>query len=77
VAKERGDRTVAQRRYQTERVFDHVGDTERCEIAIVVAVPARGAAEAALVGGDHVVPGVGERQHHLAPTVGNFWETVQ
>ena len=73
----RGHRAVAQRPYEPQRVSDHVEDAEGAEVAVVVAVPARGAPVASLVGGDHVKPGRRDRQHHLPPAVRELREAVQ
>jgi len=43
----------------------------------VALLPARGAAIAALIGCDHVKARLGQRQHHLAPAVGQLRKTVQ
>ena len=77
VADDGGNGTVAERRDEPQRVPHQVEDTKGAQIAIVVAVPAGGAAIAALVGGHHVKPLRRQRQHHLAPAVGELREAVQ
>ena len=72
-----GDGAIAERRDQAERVAHQVEHAERAEVAVVVAVPAGGAAVAALVRRDHVIAGRRQRQHHLAPAVGELREAVQ
>ena len=62
---------------QTQRVPDQVEHAERAEVAVVIAVPARGASVAPLVGSDHVKPGGGDGQQHLSPAVRQFREAVE
>src|SRR5580704_3554996 len=47
------------------------------DIAVIVAVPAGGAAVTPLIRGDHVKPRVGEGRHYLSPAKAEFRETVQ
>ena len=47
------------------------------EVAVVAAVPAGGAAIAALVGREDVEAGRRERRHHLAPAIGELRKAVQ
>ena len=68
---------VAEGPNQSQRVADQVEHAERAEVAVVAAVPARGAPVTSLVRGDHVKPGCGQRQHHLPPTVRKLGEAVQ
>jgi len=67
---------VPQRVDQPDGVARHVENAKRIRVGVVGVVPAGGAAVAALVGGDHVIAGVGEGRHHFAPAVGEFWESV-
>ena len=71
------DAIVAERRHQPERVAHQIGEPERSEVAVVIRVPAGGAAIAALVRRDHVIAGCRERRHHLAPAEGEFGKAVQ
>ncbi len=72
-----GDRAMAERRHQPEHVAHQVGQTERREVAVIGGVPAGGPAVAALVGRDHVIAGRRERQHDLAPAVGELGKAVE
>ena len=58
-------------------VPDQVQDAERVDVAVVGTVPTRGAAIAPLIGGDDVIARRRDRQHHLAPAVGELREAVQ
>ena len=49
---------------------------ERRQVVVEVHVGAAAAAVAALVGRHHVEAGLGQRQHHLAPAVGELREAV-
>ena len=49
---------------------------ELIEIGVEALLPAGGAPVAALVGRHHVIAGLGERQHHLAPAVGQLGVAV-
>ena len=49
-------RAVAERVYERHRISHHVEDAERIGIGVIGIVPAGGAAVAALVGSDHVIP---------------------
>ncbi len=64
-------------RHQPERVAHQVEHAEAGEVAVVVGVPAGGAAIAALVRRDHVIARFRQRQHHFAPAVGEFGKAVQ
>ena len=77
VADHRRDRAMAECRDQPQRIPDCVQNAERAQIAIVIGVPARGAAIAALIGCDDVKAGSRERRHDLAPGIGDFRKTVQ
>ena len=70
-------RLVAERIDEPGGVAHHVEDAERIAVGVVGAVPAGGAAIAALVGRDHVIAGGRERQHHLAPAIGELGKAVQ
>ncbi len=72
-----GDGTNAERREQRQHVLHQVERPERPEIAVVGLVPAGGAPVATLIRREHVVPGPGERRHHLAPAIGKLREAVQ
>ena len=71
------DAAIAECRHQAERVAHQIEQPERSEIAVVVGVPAGGAAVAALVRRDHVIAGFRQRRHHLAPAIGEFGKAVQ
>ena len=73
----RVDRSIAERRHQPERVAHQIGEAERGEVAVVVGIPAGGAAIAALVGCDDVVAGGSQLRHHLAPGKGELGKAVQ
>jgi len=51
------DGAVAKRVDQPDGVSHHVEHAEGIGIGVIRVVPARGAPVAALVGGDHVIPG--------------------
>ena len=70
MADDRRDRRVAEGRDQPQRVAHRVQNAERAQIAVVIGVPPGGAAIAALVGGDHMKPGRGQRRHDPAPGIG-------
>jgi hypothetical protein len=73
----RGDRAITQGSDQPQRVSDGVEQAKGGEVSIVVGIPPSGAAIAALVGRDNMEPRRGERQHHLAPRIGDLREAVQ
>ena len=77
MAHHRRHRAVAQRGNQAERVSHQVEHAKHAEIAVVAGVAAGGAAVAALIGRHHMKTSGGDRQHHLAPTVGEFRKAVQ
>ena len=70
-------RAMAERVDEPHGIAHHVEDAEGIGIGVVGIVPARGAAVAALIGGDHVIARRRQRQHHLAPAVGEFREAMQ
>ena len=72
-----GDFMEPQRVQQGERVLHQVERARGGKVAVVTRVPTGGAAITALVGRNHVVTGVSQRQHHLAPAVGQLGETMQ
>src|SRR6185437_16819083 len=72
-----GGLAVAERRDEGERVAHQIEQAEGAEIAVIGAVPAGGAAIAALVRGDDAIAGGGERRHRLAPAIGELGEAVQ
>ena len=69
--------TVAQRRDQPQGIPDQVEHAKGVEVTIVVAVPARGAPIAPLVGSNDMKPGRRKGQHHLSPAIGQFREAVE
>ena len=73
----RVDVRVAERRYQPERVAHQIEQPEGIEVAVIISVPAGAAAVAALVRRDHVIAGLGQHRHHLAPAIGEFGKAVQ
>src|SRR5262245_28962347 len=73
----RRHRAVAQRRDQAQRVPDKIRKAKRIEVAGVRIVPSRGASVATLIGGYYVISRCRQRQHHFAPTVGEFRESMQ
>ncbi len=77
MADDRRDMAVAESEDERQRVADQVEEAEGAEIAVVVAVPSGGPPIAALVGRHHMEPRRGERQHHLAPTVGELRKAVE
>jgi len=77
VAGHRGDLAVAQRHHQPQRIAHQVQHAIAGEVTVVALVPAGAAAVAALVGGDRVEAGGGQRRHQLAPAVGQLGEAVQ
>ena len=71
------DGAIAESGDQPERVAHEIRQAERGEVAVVIGVPSRGAAIAALVRRDDVIAGFGKRQHHLAPAIGKLRKAVQ
>ncbi len=71
------NRPVTERRHQSQGIAYQVQHAKRADIAIVVTVPARGTAIAALIGRDHVITGLRDRQHHFAPTVRKLRKAMQ
>ena len=72
-----GHAAIPQRRDQSQRITDQVEHAKRGKVGVVAIVPAGGPPVPALVGRDHVIPGFSEREHHLAPAVGEFRKPVQ
>ena len=68
---------IAEREDKSERVAHQIGQAERGEVAVVIRIPAGGAAIAALVRRDDMIAGLAERQHHLAPAIGQLRKAVQ
>ena len=68
---------VTEGRDQRQHVAYQVEHAKRRKVAAIVAIPAGGAAISALVGRDHVIAGLGHRQHQLAPAIGKFGKAVQ
>ena len=62
---------------QPQRVANHVQPAERREVAIVVVVPSGRAPVPSQIGRDDVIPGLGQRHHHVPPAVGQLWEAVE
>ncbi len=58
--------------HQCQRIPDRIQYAERMQVAVVIRAPAGRAAIAALVGGNDVKPRLGQRQHHLAPRIGDL-----
>ena len=71
------DRAMAEREGERQRIFHDVENAERREVAVVGSVPAGGAAIAALVRCNDVKSGCRQRQHHLAPAIGELRKAVQ
>ena len=76
VADHAGQRAVAQRRGQRQQVADAIEGRERRQVVVELHLGAAAAPVAALVGRHHVEAGLGQRQHHLAPAVGQLREAV-
>jgi hypothetical protein len=72
-----GDRAKAKSGDKAGGVPDQVENAEGGNIAIVTAVPARGAAESALVGSNYVEAGASERQEDFSPTVSKLGKAVK
>ena len=68
---------MARREQHADRVAQQVHEAEAGEVAVVVGVPASGAAVAALVGRDRVVARGRERRKDLAPAVSDLGKAVQ
>jgi hypothetical protein len=68
---------VTQRINEPGRVPHHVENPERVGIGVKRTIPSCRTAVAALIGCNHVVAGLRERQQHLAPAVGELREAVQ
>ena len=72
-----GGLPIPQRIDQRQGIAHQIEEPERDEIAVIVVIPACGAAVTALVRCDDVVTRVSQVRHDLAPAVGEFGETVQ
>ena len=72
-----GHGAVAERIDEPDGVAHHVENAEGIGIGVIGVVPAGGAPVAALVGGDDVITRRRQRQHHLAPAIGQLREAVQ
>ena len=72
-----GHPAIAERRHEAQRVPHHVEAPERVEIGVVAGVPARRPPIAALVRRHDVIPRRGERDHHMAPAVGELGKAMQ
>ena len=72
-----GDRAHVERCQQIQGIAHDVEQMEGGEIAVVVRVPTGCAAVTALVRRDHMVAGLGQRGHHLAPAIGQFGKAMQ
>ena len=70
-------KAIAECRNQSERIAEHVECAEGSEVGFVARIPARGAAETALIRRDSVITGFGEPHHHLAPAIGEFGKAVE
>lgn len=79
VADDAADGAVTQSMDEHDHVTQEVGPGEGGQVDLVEAsgVPARGAAEPALVGRDDVEAGISEQRKHLAPGEGDPGEAVQ
>lgn len=62
---------------QPQHVAHQVQHAKATEVAVIIRVPAGGAAIAALVGCDDVVARLGQRRHHLAPAIGQLRKAMQ
>jgi hypothetical protein len=70
-------RAIAERGDEPQRIPHQIEKAEGAEVAIVIAVPADGAAIAPLVGDNHMKPSLYQREHDLPPAVGEFREPMQ
>ena len=77
MADDAGHLGSTQRRHQAQRVAHIIQRAEFGEIGIKARGPAGGAAIAALVGRDDVVARSRQRQHDLAPGIGDLREAMQ
>ena len=71
------DRAVTEGVDEPDGISHHVEHAKRIGIGVVRIVPAGRAAVAALIGSDHVIPRRCQRQHHLAPAIGELREAMQ
>ena len=62
---------------QPENVTDKIGDRERREITVVVAIPASRSTIAPLVRRHHMIARICQGQHDVSPAVGQFRKPVQ
>ena len=72
-----GDRPVAERQHQAQGIPHLVQRSKRREVRIVIRTPAGGATVAANIGGDDVIAGLCQRNHHVPPTVGQLGKAMQ
>ena len=69
--------TVAESRDEPQGIPYQVENAEGADVAIIVAVPARGAPVAPLIGSNNVKPRRRDGQHQLPPAVRELRESVQ
>ena len=74
---DRRHRSIAKRRHETECIADDVEPAVRREVAVVVRIPAHGPSVSTLVGSDHVVASLGQRNHDPPPAVRELREAVE
>jgi hypothetical protein len=71
-----GQRPMAERRGEGQHVAHPVQRGVRRQVLIESDLRPAASAVAALVWRHHVIPGIGQRQHHLAPAVAKLWKAV-
>ncbi len=77
MAYDRRRRSIAERRDEPQSVPHEIEKAERADIAVIVTVPAGGLAVAPLVRRDHVESRCRQRQHDVAPAVGELGEAME
>jgi hypothetical protein len=77
VSGDHGGLAIAERRYQPQRIPDHIQNAKPGEIAIVIGIPSGCPAVAPLVGRHDAISGGCKRQHHLSPRIGELRKAVQ
>jgi hypothetical protein len=72
-----GHGTIAERRDQTQRVPDEVGQAKGSKVAVVSVIPSRRAPVAALIRGDDVISRRRKRAHDSPPRVCEFRKAME
>ena len=77
MADDRSRLAMAERGDEPQRVTHRIQQAVRREVVVAIGAPPRSAAIAALIGGNDVKPGAGQRRHDLTPGISDLGEAVQ